>query len=534
MKAVNWLRSRQEEREIAYWLSFVAYEKSDHSFNNRIYLLYLILFFGVWVFVTLTFFASGGVMLFEIIHPDNPAQAGLMVEIILLAVWSLYSVWQATRRCPVLFSEEDGLLISQTPLPRAGIILRWLWMPWLKNAIPFWVVAVTLGFSLAEVTIPGAMGANRIFEYTGFGIRAWMAILPVHLVLFGLHWLLGAIRLSTRGKSNHWLWIAIPSLALFYGILILSLGGGVIPSVVKIVDLILISLRIGYFDVFNWLVWMMGWLLAFLVLVILYRVSMNFSLSRAIQETGKIELISTASRYGFTSLVEQEKTQRRLGVEQKPTRLPAIAGPGVLIWKDVLQTKRTFRLTGLLTWLQILGFLFVIPVLPDIGSRGIVIILWIIQLAQISVKRIRSDLSVWPLIRQLPLSHKKFLINDLGFTYLLAVLISLAGFLLGGVVFGMQMPGLVLLVPGMIAAISCAAVFDVIRRSRSGLLLNGSVPELSAGGILLGILFTGIPLLTYVLIPGILGMLLSFLLSWGMAYLAFELASYAYRNIDHA
>lgn len=534
MKAIHWLRSRQEEREFAYWLSLVSYEKSDHSFNNRIYLLYLILFFSVWVFVTLTFFASGGAILFEMLSPENPVQAALLVQMVFLAVWSLYAAWKAIRRCPVLFSEEDGLLISQTPLPRAGIILRWVWMPWLKNAIPFWIVAVTLGFSLAEVTIPGAMGANRIFEYMGFGIRAWLAILPVHLMLFGLHWLLGVVRLSSRGKSKRWLWITIPVLALFYGILILSIGGNVIPSVVRIVDLILIPLRIGYVGVFYWLIWMTSWIVASLVLVILYQASRNFSLSRAVQETGKMELISTASRYGFTSLEEQEKTQQRLGVERKPTRLPAITGPGVLIWKDVLQTKRAFRLTGLLTWLQIFGFLFVIPVLPDIGSRGIVIILWIIQLAQISVKRIRSDLAVWPLIRQLPISHKKFLINDLGFTYLLSVLISLTGFLLGGVVFGMQMPGLAFLVPGMVAAINCAAVFDVIRRSRSGLLLNGSVPELSAGGILLGILFAGIPLLIYVLVPGIAGTLLAFLLSWGMGYLTFELAAYAYRNIDHA
>ena len=534
MKAIHWLRSRQEERETAYWLSFVAYEKSDHSFNNRIYLLYLILFFGVWVFVTLTFFASGGVILFEMIFPQNSENSALLVQMVLLVVWSLYSAWKAIRRCPVLFSEEDGLLISPTPLPRGGIILRWLWMPWLKSAIPFWIMAVILGFSQAEVTNPGAMGANRIFEYMGFGLRAWLAILPIHLVVFGLHWLLGVVRLSTKGKSNRWLWLAVPLLALFYGILIFSMVGGVIPFVTQMVDFILIPLRIGYVGVFNWLVWMTSWIVATLTLVILYRASRNFSLTRAIQETGRLEMINTASRYGFTSLVEQEKTQRQLGVERKPTRLPAIAGPGALIWKDVLQTKRTFRLTGLLSWLQIFGFLFVIPVLPDLGSRGIVIILWMIQLSQISVKRIRSDLTVWSLVRQLPISYKRFLVNDLGLTYLLIVIISLAGFLVGSAVFGMQMPGLAWLVPGMVAAISCAAMFDVIRRSRSGLLLNGSVPELSAGGILLGNLFAGIPLLIYVLLPGIAGTLLAFLLSWGMAYLAFELAAYAYRNSDHA
>jgi hypothetical protein len=66
------------------------------------------------------------------------------------------------------------------------------------------------------------------------------------------------------------------------------------------------------------------------------------------------------------------------------------------------------------------------------------------------------------------------------------------------------------------------------------LLLNGLVPELSAGGILLGIVFASIPLLIYVLVPNIIGMLMAFFVSWGMGYLGFELAVYAYQNIDHA
>ena len=49
----------------------MAYEKSDHSFNNRIYLLYLIIFFGIWVFITLTFFAGGGALLLDMISPGR-------------------------------------------------------------------------------------------------------------------------------------------------------------------------------------------------------------------------------------------------------------------------------------------------------------------------------------------------------------------------------------------------------------------------------------------------------------------------------
>jgi len=40
--------------------------------------------------------------------------------------------------------------------------------------------------------------------------------------------------------------------------------------------------------------------------------------------------------------------------------------------------------------------------------------------------------------------------------------------------------------------------------------------------------------LIYVLVPGILALMLAIIVSWGMGYLVFELAAYAYRNIDHA
>ena len=40
MQATHWIRSRQEESELAYWLSIVAYDRRDRSFNNRIYFLY--------------------------------------------------------------------------------------------------------------------------------------------------------------------------------------------------------------------------------------------------------------------------------------------------------------------------------------------------------------------------------------------------------------------------------------------------------------------------------------------------------------
>ena len=529
MRVVKWLRSRQEERELAYWLAFVAYEKSDHSLNNRIYLLYLILFFGVWVFVTMTFFASGGAMLFKMIHPEDPVQAAILVEVLLLGIWSLYSTWRAMRRCPIIFSEEDGLLLSQTPISRPNIILRWLLMPWLKSAIPFWIVAVTLGFSLAEVTMPGAMGTNRIIEYLGFGIRAWLVIVLVHLILYGYHWILGVVRLSTRKKEQHWMWLMLVFLLMVWFIVAQSAF-----TQTLIFSDILISLTLGFEATFHWLLWLQIWMGALIVLALLYLASRNFSLNRAVQQTSKEELISTAMQYGLIAGRRARKNTKSSWNRTKtftyscPRRTRDFALEGfVAIPAHFSADERIQMATNICFAVHLAGSTR--PWQQGIGDHIVDHTTWADFCSAYS-----SDLAVWTVIRQLPISTKKFLLYDFGLSYSLAILISLAGFLLGGAAFGVQMPGLALLLPGMMAAIFSAAAFDVIRRSNSGLLLSGSVPELSAGGILLGILIAGIPLVLLVAIPTGLGMMFALILSLGLAYLAFELAVSAFRHMDHA
>jgi hypothetical protein len=137
MQAVHWLRSLQEELELTYWLAIVSYKRHDHSISNRIYLLYLIIFFSIWIFVTLTFFASGGELLLRLINSDDPIQAAIFLETLLLGTWSIFGLWQSCKRSPVSFSEQDALLICQMPVSRRKVTMRWFLMPWLKNAILF-------------------------------------------------------------------------------------------------------------------------------------------------------------------------------------------------------------------------------------------------------------------------------------------------------------------------------------------------------------------------------------------------------------
>ncbi|MCE5209008.1 MAG: hypothetical protein LLG42_11950, partial [Chloroflexi bacterium] len=261
-------------------------------------------------------------------------------------------------------------------------------------------------------------------------------------------------------------------------------------------------------------------------------VSGTFSLSRAAQETGEIEVIHSAQRYGLTSYAEQLQTQQRLGVIRAPSRLPAFAGPEILIWKDLLQSQRSFRLSSLFVWFRIFLLMLSLPLLPDLGSRALVIAVWVIQIGQVSVIRIRSDLSRWSLVRQLPISHKKFLLFELGPACLLSVMVSLAGIAISSLIFKTPLDGFTTLVPGIVAGVAGMAAFDVIRRSRSNLLLAGSVPEVSAGGILFGVILAAVPLLINTLLSGMIGLTLSILLSLGLGVLAFNLAVRSYRTMD--
>ncbi|MCE5208352.1 MAG: hypothetical protein LLG42_08580, partial [Chloroflexi bacterium] len=249
MHAVHWLRTRQEEREFAYWLSLVAYEHRDHSLANRIYLLYLIIFFGIWIFVTLTFFASGGAVFLRLLNPIDPIRAAIFLEVLLMGVWSVFTFWQSLRRSPVVFSEQDAMLICQMPVNRRHVTIRWFLMPWLKSAVLFWLVAITLGFSVAEITLPGVMDASRILEYAAYGIRACIAITPIHLALFSLQWVMGIVRLQKNLERNGLAWLVIPATIVVFSFLLVSTLDLNIPFLVPwnaIAKVFLIPLQAGF------------------------------------------------------------------------------------------------------------------------------------------------------------------------------------------------------------------------------------------------------------------------------------------------
>ncbi len=526
MRSVHFVRSRQEERELAYWLALAAYDLRDRSFNNRIYLLYLFLFFGVWIFVTLTFFAGGGALLLRLLDPLDPLRAAVLLELICLGAWGVHGFWQASRRSPVTFSEADEVLICQMPVRRQNVVLRWLLMPWLKSAVPFWLLAVTLGFSVAETAMPGVMSGSRLLEYAGYGLRVWLVVFPLHLALFALQWAVGTWRLQ-KDAGRRWLvWLVTPASLLCFTFLLTTMwsGAGLPALCAGIGKGLLYPLQAGFAPGPFGGPLLAGWLAALAALAGMTAISGAFSLSRAAQETRVFEQIQTAHKYGFGSYAEQLRIQQDLVGRRRSSGLPAPTGAGILVWKDILQSQRTLRLGALFLWARIFLFMFVFALLPDPGSRTLALGFWVVQVAQVAVMRLRVDLAHWTLFGQLPIPRRKLLLAELSLPYLLALLVSMGGLISGALLFRKPFEGLLLLAAGMAASAAGMAAFDLTRRARSDLLMAGSAPELSAAETILALVASGLPWLVYSLAPGPFGLAVAALISLGMGAMAFHLA----------
>ncbi len=536
MRAVHWLRLRQEKQELTYWLSYAAYDTHDRSLSNRLYLVYLFIFFSIWLFVVLIFFAGGGAFLLNLINPEDPSMAAVFLTAIPLSVWWVISLWQALKRSPVVFSEEDAALVCQMPLNPRMVVLRWLVMPWIKSCIPFCLLAITLGFSLAETDlVSGAMSAERFWRYSRQGLQSFAMIIPIHLTLYVLTWSVGVWHLN---KDKHLKPLALVLTAgtlvcLLCLMVLLAIPGDVLPKPLQpLKEVLIFPLKAGFDQADLDLALLFTWALAAISLLVLISLSAAFSPSRSAQETANLYTIKSLLRYGLTEEAQEMRLKKRLGVSRKAPWQPGWEGAAAMTWKDMLQFGRTFNWGDLVDIMLIcncmMGFLF----LPDLSSSIFLIALWAMRITKVSTRRLRNDLSRWVVIKQLPIPGKHLIAYDLLFASGLVLLASLVGLTFGSLVSGKSLLATALLLPGMIAGVAGITAFDVIRRSRSSLLLRGQPPNVGALTIIAAALCTCIPVFIPTLVSGLPGVILSIAVSVLIGYLAYRMASSAYRYMD--
>jgi len=532
-----WLvRGRQMETRFAFWLAAIGYDRRDRSFQHRLYLAYALLFMTGWVFAVFTLFASSGAGLLKFYNPANTAAGAADLALKLTLAWVAVSLVQVSRRSPFVFSEDDAYLICQTPLDRRAVALAWFPADWLQKALPFWAALVTLGFSLAELSLNGNATAKDIPLYVLTGLRALGAFLPIQLGLSAALWAFGALRLSGYGEPPWLRWSAWVGA----GVALL----GMLPAAPWPANpwrIIFLPLAYPLGTGFGLAPWLfgaaVGLALAVLGLLALWAATSELNLSVAAQETTGHEAQQAASRVGDFEHSRALRQRERLGLGRPPTQLRAGPGLWVLPWKDAVQSMQAPGWLEILGWLEVLVTSLAGALLPYWEGRLLAAILWVIFLGQVATRRLREDLAHWSLVRLLPVDSSRVLLADLGLSWALSLLLTWLGLIPGLPGLGAAGPVLVLLAPFLSATVLLAAAFDVLHQCSVSALLAGNAPTVTGRGALLGLVLAGAPLgLVWWLgrqpIPPAMVAIVVGGVSLLTAAIAWSLASSAYREIQ--
>ncbi len=186
MQAVWMVRSRQITRKLTWWLTLLGYDPHDHSPAHRIYLVYASLFWSVWFFAVFSLFANPTITVLTALGISPINRAAVALSLLALLSWGSYRLWQATRRSPFVFSENDAYLICQAPVDGKAVAVSWLLGDWFEAVAPFWVGAATLSIALVDYSLEGQVGLADLPGYLSAGLQAFLGMSLAHIGLMSL------------------------------------------------------------------------------------------------------------------------------------------------------------------------------------------------------------------------------------------------------------------------------------------------------------------------------------------------------------
>jgi hypothetical protein len=559
MQAVWMVRSRQILSRFRFFLAIFGYDRNDRSLTHKIYLVYAAVFYTLWSFAVLSLLAGATARILEDIGrlggqpngtPISVPQMAVGISTLGLLIWFILAAYRASRRSPIIFSEEDAYLVCQTPADRRAVALSWLAGQWPPGAAPIWAIAVTLGFALVEASSQGNLNGADIPRYVLAGFRSLSIVVFLQFGMLAIIWALGILRLQ-KDRVRTKLFIAPLAVAALLAVAWFSSGwSGFIPSTTPGWAVILKPVQIPFQAGYGFISWGLGMLLSLgwtaIGLLILSLAAVELNLSRAAQESRGL------SAQGWDVISEPSRKVQPLdkgdiqGAEHPPSpwfnRLNW-KGRGkaqILVLKDLVQSSRLGWWTRLRRWIGLylvgLGVL-VIPVLPgsDWAAGALALVYWALLVAQQSTQSLKIDLAKWWLFRQLPLSAREALVGDLNVPWALVVLINWASlftadslrFIGVPAIFGANsilFLGLALLVIVLVRCIGLIGTLDILRQAKNSLLLAGESPQVGTFSLFIG---GGIALVVALLVSQLawLGMLLALGLSAAAAWLILRLAA---------
>ena len=219
-------------------------------------------------------------------------------------------------------------------------------------------------------------------------------------------------------------------------------------------------------------------------------------LGRAAQETRLVSAIRSARSVMNNELVESIHHQSTMRATRSPSRLPVRNGIWMLIWKNLVQSSRSLRVSQMGRWI----FVFFLITGTFLSSGWIVQLIigvfWAMSLGSLITDRLRSDLARWWLLRSLPFQNSKLIMSLLGPSWL-------GGVLLGWLTLALIHPPLeglaVALLPFLAACAALGSAHNILEHSQARILMTPSlaeenVPRQNVLGAIIILTAVGLPL----------------------------------------
>ncbi len=510
-RSIILIRSKQVTSTINFWLSLVVHDTHDRSVLTLAYLLYVFAFFSVWTLAVM-FLVSD--LLANTLSPLLASWGVAFPDIVpifgtlLLGLWSLFSIYKATNRSPLVFSEDDAHLLCQTPADRRFVTLTWFFSEWPSSVLLFLAAAATVGFALLELDINNGIRVMSVEHITVAALKPLIIIIPLHLGLFAIAWVVGVYRLQRDVKRLKIMrTLRILAVILAVTLFVVALGRILFPSYFATFQPLLSLLTFPLDTAFLGGDWGLGIAVSIglmtVSLAVLWQISDNFNLSRAAQETHHLQARRVAFRIGDHDRIRELKDRERLGSMHVTSRIPTFPGAWMVTWKDVVQSQRTLAISRLWSWLFILLLTFSGTVawvmLEDSAPLFVLIVYWTLLVGKQTSARFKKDLGNWWLVNSLPLSARRIIIHDVVRPVFATITITWIALWMSSLLGLSISPIVVCSVPFVVVGISFSFVFDMLRQADVSMLLVGRPPDFGLVGLAISLFCIAIPSAIYFL-----------------------------------
>jgi hypothetical protein len=534
MKAVWFVRARELAGKFRFWTAIAGYDPRDRSLNQRIYLIYVVVFFSIWGFSMLALLADQAAILLSSVHNLTPAIISIYGLLILIILEFTIAGYRAGKRSPFIFSEADAELVCQTPVNRGQVALAWYLGEWIGTGMIFVGLGVVFRYASLELANQKQVAWMDLPRYILAGFQVTSIILPLFVMVMAICYAIGALRLH-GDKDIRWLrWIPLVIS------MVLVLVGFVDPSILSaLLWVFLYPLKAGFSEVF----WITGFSLAIIFTVLglltLYITGLKLNLSRAAQES-RFRLTEQQVRWlGDTSVRREMKRREKLGIGHRPSRIPGRNGAWALIWKDWVASVRGRELIEVFGWLGIFGLTLGMIWAPNWGTLAWTFILGCSLIGQRCTERFRSDLKVWTITRQLAIRADSAIAADIISPVILTTLLDWMAMLVSRWLGYSVQASFFFLAPLVVLCVALATSYVILRHSQGSDLLAGYVAEPGAGGLILSLVLGAIPLIfvswltSHWKSPGaeLFITLIGLVIGSGLAFSAWKLVAARYKTL---